>query len=274
MANEIAVQKQGIASFMNSEEVHKNIVSVVGENEAQKFISSLVSAVQTNPELQKCTNKSLLSVALLGHSLKLPQSPQLGMFYFVPYKIKDETYEAQFQLSFKGYIQLAQRSGEYRKLNVTDVREGEFVSLNPLTEEIELKAETDFIKRNALPVIGYYANFELMNGYKKWLYWSVDQLREHGKRYSASFRKGWSSSLWISDFDSMCRKTMLRQLISKWGVMSVDVQSGYQNDMAVIRDDKPVYIDNVPDEPEKATDIYAEAEVIESEVIEDENNEA
>lgn len=272
MANEIKVQqKQGINTFLQSDAVKHNIMSVVGDKDSQRFISSVVSAVQSNPQLADCSNSSILSAALLGHSLKLPQSPQLQMFYLVPFnntkKVKDENgrekeikvKEAVFQLSYRGYLQLAMRSGQYRKINACDIREGELKSFNPITEEYVFEAITDYEKRKLLPVVGYYAYFEMNNGYRKELYWSKEQMDAHAKRYSMAYRKGWSSSFWASDFDAMALKTMLRQLISKWGMMSVDMETAYQNDMAIEDENgNPVYVDNVPDGPEKAVDVYAD----------------
>lgn len=261
MANEIQVQqKQGINAYLQSDAVKKNVVSVVGEKDAQRFIASVVSAVQTNPQLAECTNQSILSSALLGQSLNLPQSPQIGMFYFVPYEDKKKgVKEAQFQLSYKGMLQLAMRSGQYKKIHVTPIKEGELVSYDPIEDEYVFKAETDPAKREQLPTIGYYAYFELVNGLKKALYWSKEQMEAHAKRYSASYRNGWSSSIWKSDFDKMAMKTMLRQLISRFGTMSVEMQTAYTSDQAVLDENLvPHYVDNVPDEPEKAVDVYAD----------------
>lgn len=272
MANEVQKtepKKLGIAGFLAQEAVKANVESVVGAKDSQRFISSVVSAVQTNPSLAECSNSSILSAALLGHSLNLPQSPQIGMFYLVPFKGKNGT-EATFQLSYRGMLQLAMRSGQYKAMNVTDIREGELVSYNPIEDTYEFKAETDFNKRTSLPIIGYYAFFEMVNGFRKGVYWSKDQVDAHAKKYSATYRKGYG--LWSTDFDSMARKTMLRQLISKWGIMSVEMERAYEGDQAVIREDgTPEYIDNVADEPEKATDVFATVEA--EEVTEGETSE-
>lgn len=269
--NEVAeVKQQSIASFLATDSVKENVKKIVGEKDAQRFISSLVSAVQTNPELAKCTNKSLLNAALLGQSLNLPQSPQLANFYFVPFKnSKTSTTEAVFQLGWKGYIQLAMRSGQYQKIHVTDIRQGELKSYNPIEDEFEFTPETDIEKRLQLPVIGYYAYFVLVNGFKKTLYWSREQMDEHAKKYSMSYRKGWDSSLWKSDFDKMAFKTMLRQLISKYGPMSVDMERAYVGDQSVIDENgNPAYIDNVPDEPEKGVNPFVEGGVVDVEADE------
>lgn len=255
MGNELvkSEKKQGIAGFLAQEAVKANVESVVGVKDSQRFISSVVSAVQTNPALAECTNQSILSAALLGHSLNLPQSPQIGMFYLVPFKNKTGT-EATFQLSYRGMLQLAMRSGQYKAINVTDIREGEIASYNPIEDAYEFTPETDINKRISLPIIGYYAYFEMINGFKKGIYWSKEQIDKHAKKYSATYRKGYG--LWSTDFDAMAKKTMLRQLISKWGIMSVEMERAYVGDQAVIREDgTPDYIDNIPDEPEKAVDV-------------------
>ena len=261
MANEVAeVKKQGIAGYLSSEAVKANIMSVIGEKDAQKFISSVVSAVQTNPDLAECTNSSILSAALLGHSLKLPQSPQLSFFYLVPFKnSKKGVKEAIFQIGYKGLIQLAMRSGQYQKINVTAIKEGELKYYDPITEDFEFEAITDFEKRQSLPTIGYYAYFILTNGFKKEIYWSKERMEQHAKKYSTSYRNGWSSSVWTSDFEAMAYKTLLRQLIGKWGIMSVEMENAYTSDMAVLDEDgNPDYVDNVPDAPEKAVDVFKE----------------
>ena len=256
MANEVVAKKQGIAGFLAQEAVKANVESVVGVKDSQRFISSVVSAVQTNPALAECTNSSILSAALLGHSLNLPQSPQIGMFYLVPFNDKKRNVtEATFQLSYRGMLQLAMRSGQYKTIHVTDIRQGELASYNPIEDIYEFTPETDINKRMKLPVIGYYAFFELINGAKKGIYWTKEQIDAHAKKYSATYRKGYG--LWSTDFDAMAKKTLLRQLISKWGIMSVDMEKAYVGDQAVIREDgTPDYIDNIPDDPEPAVDVF------------------
>ena len=272
MANEVAKTEQkkvGIASYLTQAAVRANVDSVVGQKDSQAFISAVVSAIQTNPQLAECTNSSILSAALLGQSLKLPPSPQLGLYYFVPFEDKKKgTKEAQFMISYKGMIQLAQRSGMYRKIHVTDIRQGELKSYDPIEDKYEFEPETDVAKRLNLPVIGYYAYYELLNGYKETLYWSKEKMEAHAKRYSASYRNGWSSSIWKSDFDKMAFKTMQRQLLSK-APMSIEMQKAYTYDQSVVREDgTPDYVDNIADEPTPAVDVYADVQA--NEVIENE----
>lgn len=272
MANEVATtQKQGIATFLTSEKARENIVNVVGEKDAQRFISSVVSAVQTNPSLSECTNSSILSAALLGQSLNLPHSPQLGLYYFVPYKTKNGITEAQFQISYRGIIALAMRTGQYKKIHAVEIKEGELVSYNPIEDEYKFEPITDYTERQKLPTIGYFGFFELINGFRKELYWSREQMDAHAKRYSASYRKGWSSSIWNTDFDKMALKTILKQLLNRFGTMSVEMQMAYSSDQAVLNEQfVPDYVDNVPDEPEKAVDVMAD--IVDSDATEDISN--
>ena len=234
-------QRLGLAAYLTKDAVKDQINKVVGGKDGQRFISAIVSATTTNPALQECTNQSILSAALLGESLKLSPSPQLGHYYLVPYDNKGNK-QAQFQLGYKGYIQLAIRSGQYKKLNVIAVKEGELEYFDPLDEEIKINMAVDkWDERESLPTIGYYAFFELVNGFRKALYWSKGQMEAHAMKYSPGFKKdrekGWSYTFWSKDFDGMAYKTMLRQLISKWGIMSIELQTAFEGDMAIINED-------------------------------------
>ena len=235
-------QNQGLSAYLTSDAVRKRINDVVGGKDGQRFISSIVSAVNANESLKKCTPQSIFSAALLGESLKLSPSPQLGQYYLVPFNSKEGKI-AQFQLGYKGYIQLAIRSGQYKKLNVLAIKEGELVCFNPLTEEIEVNLIEDEEVREETKTTGYYAMFEYTNGFRKAIYWSRSKMEAHAKKYSKSYCK--SSSVWQTNFDAMAYKTMLRQLISKWGIMSIDMVSALDADMAVINEDGTKnYVDN------------------------------
>lgn len=259
-------KRLGIGSYLTGDAVKQRINQVIGGKDGQRFISAVVSAVQTNPALQECTNQSILSAALLGESLKLSPSPQLGQYYMVPFNDKERGKVAQFQLGYKGYIQLAIRSGQYKKLNVLAIKAGELVKFDPLNEEIEVKLIEDEEQRETAETIGYYAMFEYTNGFRKALYWSKKKMEAHALKYSQGYKndkkKGTAYTFWSKDFDGMAYKTMLRQLISKWGIMSIDMQSAIDADMAVINEDGTKdYVDNDPDvivmdqpsEPEQAT---------------------
>lgn len=149
----------------------------------------------------------------------------------------------------KGYIQLALRSGQYRKLNVLAIKEGELKWFDPLEEEIEVELIEDDAKREAAPTIGYYAMFQYTNGFKKAMYWSKAKMEAHAMKYSKGYQAKKGYTFWEKDFDGMAYKTMLRQLISKWGIMSIDLQRAIDGDMAVIHDDgSKDYVDNQPDD--------------------------
>ena len=267
--NSLARQDQSmkLSVYLQNDAVKKQINQVVGGKNGTRFISSIVSAVQNTPALQECTSPSIVNAALLGEALNLSPSPQLGQFYMVPFDNKKQgCKEAQFQLGYKGYIQLAIRSGYYKKLNVLAIKEGELVRYDPLDEEVEVNLIDDDILREEAPTMGYFAMFEYENGFRKTLYWSKKKMLAHAEKYSFAFYKNggakslelleqgkipekdmWKySSFWFKDFDGMALKTMLRQLISKWGIMSIDLQNAIDKDMAVIHEDgKTEYVDAV-----------------------------
>ena len=253
-------------AFMTTEGAKANINKIVGGKNGPRFTSAIVSAVNANPALQECSNQSILSAALLGETLKLSPSPQLGHYYMVPFndnKNNGGGKTAQFILGYKGYIQLALRSGQYKKLNVLALKEGELVRYDPLNEEIEVKIIPDEVERENAPTIGYYAFFEYLNGFRKTLYWSKEKMIAHADRFSQAFSRDacdistrfgtkhkvsfadyeagnynkkdeWMySSFWYKDFDAMAYKTMLRQLISKWGIMSIDMVTAFESDYTV-----------------------------------------
>ncbi len=241
-------QRLGITAYLTNDAVKNQINDVIGGKDGTKFISAVVSAVNNNPALQECTNQSILSAALLGHSLNLSPSPQLGQYYMVPFNDKNKGKVAQFQLGYKGYIQLAIRSGQYKKLNVLAIKEGELIRFDPLNEEIEVKLIDDEEAREQAATIGYYAMFEYTNGFRKAIYWSKKKMEDHALKYSMGYRAKKGYTFWEKDFDAMAYKTMLRQLISKWGIMSIELQSAIDADMAVINEDgTKEYVENAPD---------------------------
>jgi len=289
MSNQLTA-KQPKFSIAIQSDTYKNLINrTLGDKDrATRFIASISSAVATNAQLQECDAGSILSGALLGESLNLSPSTQLGQYYLVPFNrtIKDtngvtsQIKVAQFQLGYKGYIQLAIRSGQYKKLNVLAIKEGELIKYDPLNEEIEVNLIENEEERENAKTIGYYAMFEYTNGFKKSIYWSKRKMLSHADKYSQAFSlnatKGkypkvsyedyengnydkkdeWLySSYWYKDFDGMAYKTMLRQLISKWGIMSIDLQQAMEQDMATINTDGTYeYVDNEeiiqPQEPE------------------------
>ena len=229
-----SARKVGLATYLTNDAVKAQINKIVGGKDSAKFISSIISAVQATPALQNCDNSSIVSAALLGQSLNLSPSPQLANFYMVPYGNK-----AQFILGWKGMVQLAIRSGYYKRINVLPIKEGELIRFDPLEEEIEVKLIEEEEVRENTPTIGYYATFTYLNGFKKAIYWSKAKMEAHALRYSQGYKSDKKNkteyTFWSKDFDSMAMKTMIRQLIGKWGIMSSELQTAYTADEAVIR---------------------------------------
>ena len=260
-------QRLGITAYLTNDAVKNQINNVIGGKDGTKFISAVVSAVNNNPALQECTNQSILSAALLGESLRLSPSPQLGQYYMVPFNDKNKGKVAQFQLGYKGYIQLAIRSGQYKKLNVLAIKEGELIRFDPLEEEIEVRLIEDEEERENAPTIGYYAMFEYTNGFKKAMYWSKKKMEAHALKYSKGYQAKKGYTFWEKDFDGMAYKTMLRQLISKWGIMSIEMASAMDSDMAVINEDGTKdYVENetdVIDITEVASEVVQEPDQVE-----------
>lgn len=275
------------------EDTYKKLINTtLGDpKQAAKFIAAVSSAVAVNPLLQDCEAGSILSTALLGETLQLSPSPQLGQYYMVPFDCAEKgpdgktlyqkdangniltdkngrwlavtVKKAQFVLGYRGFLQLAIRSGYYKKINVLPLKEGELVSFDPLFEEYRINVNQG--DRDSMPTTGYIALFEYTNGFRKTIYWTREKMLHHASTYSKAFNaemygpfiRGeipkkdlWQySSLWYKDFDSMAMKTMLRQLISKWGIMSVELQTAYEKDMAVLKENGDAdYVDNVPDD--------------------------
>ena len=249
-------------NLINSDLMRTKIHQMVGATDSQEFITSITSAVNTNPALAECDPQTIISAALLGQSLHLKPSPQLGYFYMVPFNNRKKgTKEAQFQLGYKGYLQLAIRTGEYIDIDAIEIKEGEYKGRDKFTGRPKFEfVEDDDIREN-LPVVGYMAYFEMKNGYIKRLYWSKTKMENHADTYSMAFdlekyhdlqegkipqSEQWKySSFWYKNFDEMAKKTMLRQLLSKHGLLSTEMQKAVESDQAVITKDlQPEYVDN------------------------------
>ena len=252
-------EKKTFSAFLAQDAMKKKINEMVGGEKGQQFITSIISAVSTNPQLAECDNSSIVSAALLGQALNLSPSPQLGQYYMVPFNdSKRGCKVAQFQIGYKGYIQLAIRSGQYKKLNVLAIKEGELKKYDPLNEELEVQLIENEEEREKATTIGYYAMFEYLNGFRKTIYWSKEKMEAHALKYSMGYRAKKGYTFWEKDFDGMAYKTMLRQLISKWGIMSIDLtmQKALESDMAVVNDNGTYdYVDN--NEMEMETEVIS-----------------
>lgn len=267
MSNLVKATNRPKFSVAIQSDMYKNLINqTLGDKDrATRFIASISSAVATNQALQECDAGTILSGALLGESLNLSPSPQLGQYYLVPFNDSKKGYKvAQFQLGYKGYIQLAIRSGQYKKLNVLAIKKGELIKYDPLNEEIEVSLIEDEEERENAETIGYYAMFEYTNGFRKSLYWSKSKMEKHALKYSKGYAAHKGYTFWEKDFDGMAYKTMLRQLISKWGIMSIDMQQAVEKDMTAINTDGTYeYVDNEEDtiiEQEESKDEVVEVQ--------------
>lgn len=246
MANQIAKNNQvTVSSLISNDEIRTKFDDVLGKK-SNGFVASLIAASKN--DLKGIEPNSVLRSAMTAATLDLPIDKNLGFAYIVPYNNKKTgAKEAQFQLSYKGYIQLAIRSGQYKTINAIEVYEHEIARTNRLTGEVEFNENDSQINRNK--VVGYMAYFKLINGFEKAIYMSKEEMEAHAKKYSQSYssKKDWTvkSSLWTTDFDSMALKTVLKRLISKYGIMSIEMQTAVLNDQAVIdENNNPKYVDN------------------------------
>lgn len=199
-----------VKELLNSISFKKRFEEIL-DKRAPQFMASIVNLVNSDANLQQCQPVSVIQACAMAATMNLPIDKNLGYAWIVPYKNK-----ATFQIGYKGYIQLALRSGQYRAINVIDVHEGELIEWNPLTEEFKI----DFKQKISEAVIGYAGYFELLNGFRKAVYWSKEEIQAHRKRFS----KTKSGGVWDTDFDAMARKTIIRNMLSKWGVLSIDMQ--------------------------------------------------
>lgn len=228
MANEVVTtqQPQTIQQLMNSGAVMKKLNDVLGsEKKASSFVSSVISVTNGNSMLRNANPMTILCSAMVAATLDLPVVPTLGMAYIVPYKG-----QCQFQLGYKGLIELAERSGQFKNIIDEVVYEGQLIKKNKFTGEYEFDEDA----KTSDKVIGYMARMDLINGFSKTIYWTKDEVENHARRFSQAFRGG-KSSPWQSDFDAMARKTVLKALFAKYAPKSVAIQQAIKFDQAVVK---------------------------------------
>lgn len=242
-----------LKDLVNSDYVKKRFMEVMGEK-AAAFLASVLNAMRTNPMLSKCESQSVLSSAMVAATLDLPIDPSLGFAAIVPYNTKGRML-AQFQIMYKGFIQLALRSGQYKTINVAPIYEDEYKSYDIITGDVLIEPVEDGYRAQDREdkIVGYAAFFRLLNGFERIEYWPIKKIVAHGKRFSKSYSKDFS--LWNTDPHAMYSKTVLKNTLSKWGILSVSMQMAMKTDQAAIRDfDKPLdesnveYVDNGEDE--------------------------
>ena len=232
MANEITVKE-----FFSREDVKGKFQELLGQKSVG-FLTSVLQITNQNSLLSKATPVSIYNSAAMAATLDLPINQNLGFAYIVPYneKYKDAQGQwqqrcvAQFQIGWKGLVQLAQRSGQYKSINVVEVYENQFKKYNALTEDLDADFEIDGNGQ----VVGYVAYFRLLNGFEKTVYWSKSKVEQHGKKFSKTYEN--SNGVWKSNFDAMAKKTVLKSAISKWGILSIEMTKAIVSDQAVIND--------------------------------------
>lgn len=228
-----------LKALLNSDSVKKRFEEVLGKR-SQQFATSILNLYNSETQLQKCEPMSIISSAMVAASLDLPVDKNLGYAWIIPYGNR-----AQFQLGYKGYIQLALRTGQYKHINVIEVYEGELQKWNRLTEEFEI----DFDKKVSDNVVGYAAYFELINGFKKTVYWTKEEVERHRKRFSKS------DFGWKNDWDAMAKKTVLKNMLAKWGILSIEMQKAF------IEDEEPREVKDITNEVDQEDIIDYEGNV-------------
>lgn len=251
MANE--VQKvYNLKTFnqtITSPAVQKYLDDLLHEKKGQ-FVNNLTALVANKAELQECEPFTLMFAALKATALSLPIEPSLGMAHVIPYKNKKKsTVEAQFQIGYKGFQQLALRTGQYKHINTTEVRQGEIGKRNRLTGQIEWHWIEDEAERLKAPIIGYVNYFILLNGFESTFYMSKEEMEAHALRYSQTYKSTTAyikeQSKWTTDFDAMAMKTVIKLNLSKNGVLSIELADAIQADQSVMREEnKYEYVDN------------------------------
>lgn len=242
-----------IKEALQSVDVKKRFEDMLGAR-ASQFVSSLTNCVSQSKALAECSPNSIISSALVAASFDLPIDPNLGFAALVPYNSKTGKH-AQFQMMAKGFIQLAIRSGQYEGMNYAEIYEDELKKYNPITKEIEFndtfRADSQRSKGEFQKIVGYYAWFRLKTGYSQSLYMPIDEIRVHAKKYSMSYRydlaNNTKSSRWSTDFDVMAKKTVIKLMLSKWGILSIDIQRAISDDQRVFETESGSYADNEKD---------------------------
>jgi recombination protein RecT len=261
------MENVSLAKYINQDAIKDRFKEVLGER-ANTFISAIISLANNNKTLKAATPESLTMAGIMAATLDLPVNQNLGFAYIIPYNCKvGDTWitQGQFQIGYKGIIQLAQRSGQFKTINVSDVKEGEVKEFNRLTGEITFDWKTD---RTQLKTVGFVAYFALLNGFSKSLYMTVEQLQRHGLKYSKTYsnEKTKKSSLWETDFDTMAQKTVLKLILSKYAPLSIDMQRAIIADQSIIKDVDTLdvdYTDNTTYSIEETNDLKEKERVIE-----------
>lgn len=248
MANQIQkYTSEGLMTYISEKPVQGKFEQIMGKAKAQQFFMNVMSAVTQNPKLAECSFDSLLNACAISASMNLPINSALGKSHIIPYWNKAKgCHDASWQISWKGLVELAIRTGQYTHINTTVVYEGQIKSQNPFTGDYEFQ-----VQKTSNVVIGYVAYIKLRDGFEKFMYIDIETMHAHAKRYSKSFSGQYAqSSLWATDFDMMAQKTVLKLLLGKYGLLSAEIETAITADQSIVADMKGLndinvnYIDN------------------------------
>lgn len=251
---------KSLVAILKSDKIQQRFNEVLADSTKTKsFIATLINVINKNTQLSKCTPETLIGGALMAASMDLPLHSTFGLCALIPFKTKKGNIyvdEAQFQVMARGYIQLAIRSGVYKNIHFTEVYEDELEYYDPITSEIKFTAIRDRKQRdigNEKKIVGYYSMFELQTGFKKELYMSKKEMEVHGKTFSKTYDKQFG--MWKTNFHVMGRKTIIKQLLTKYGILSIELRNAIESDQSVLNDDNMTYPDNEFPNNENATDV-------------------
>ena len=217
-----------LKSMINDERTKNKFKEMLG-NKAAGFLTSLMNTTNGNAQLQQADPNSILKAGAIAATLDLPIDPNLGFAYIVPYNNKGKN-EAQFQMGYKGFVQLAIRTGQYKRINVTELYEGQFESYDPITDELKYNLDN----RLSDEITHYVAYFQTINGFEKYNVMSKEEIENHAKKFSKTY--SYKGSSWQTNFNTMAKKTVLKLLLSKFGILSIEMQTAQKADQAVIRE--------------------------------------
>lgn len=249
----VSAKNASIKVLLESPTIQAKFQNVL-KDKSSGFVSSVLNVVNTNGYLADAQPMSIMTSAMVAATLDLPIDPNLGYAYIVPFNGKNKETgrwekKAQLIIGYKGYIQLAQRSGQYHKLNVAPIPEGAFISWDPLAEELKY----DFTKQISDKIVGYAGYFELLNGFTKTVYWTRDQVEAHRVANNKAKDKRALTGVWRDNYDAMATKTVLRSMLSHWGILSIEMQN------AVSKDEKAQTLDDNDQLVEDRLDITDDA---------------
>lgn len=255
MSTEITTEQNSVQGLLSSDNIKERLQDILGKN-ASTFATSVIQITKSNKLLAKAEPSSIVGAAMTAATLNLPLNNSLGYAYIIPFNERQSNgqylQKAQFQIGYKGFIQLAMRSGQFKTIHATDVKKDEIIGRDRLSGEITFDWIENDEQRVKTETVGYVAYFKLLNGYEATLFMTMNELQGHGTRFSQTFKKGFG--LWKDDFDSMAKKTVLKLLLSKYAPLSIDMQTAVKTDQASFNDVEDIEDVSYPDNETKKID--------------------